>query len=174
MGIATWVATWVVAPIAAVAILVLSIQQLPEAVGAARGVGTTGTFTPVYESCGKGGCTWSGTFLADDGTVSRDDIAFEGGPVMQQSVPVPARLGEDGIGLYRTDSTYQWLWVSAYALGALIGCVVWAGAAYRQVWSDGRHRRRRWDNADREFDSSPDSQGHVTIVDGDRPEPPAP
>lgn len=70
----------------AVVVLVSGVPDLPVTLAAARGAGVPGTFTAVEDlgcprATGEGGCSFSGTFVSDDGTVRLDDVSlFEQDP----------------------------------------------------------------------------------------------
>jgi hypothetical protein len=72
----------------------LGTSSIMDGVSGSRALaeGVAGTFTPTDRSCGRSLCSWEGTFVSDDGTITdagvrlRDDAKFRRG--------VPAPLGQ--------------------------------------------------------------------------------
>lgn len=137
--------------------VVLLISALPGLFQVAEGFsgretvvsGPVGTFTPVDKSCNRGGCALVGTFTADDGTITQQDVVLNRDALrLRRSDPIPTvvddvRLGPEGFSrTYAYTTDYPWRWaVAKGVMVAVFGPVVLLVAiAGIQLWS--RRSRR--------------------------------
>ncbi len=77
----------------------------------ARAEGLAGTFTPTDRSCGKyNSCSWEGTFVSDDGTVTERGVRLRDDEEIGRSTPMPTSIDDvrliyshDEPAVYTTD-----------------------------------------------------------------------
>jgi hypothetical protein len=101
---------------------------LGPAIDAARGEGTSGTFTVSYQQCSRRvGCTWVGTFQSTGGEVV-PDVAYDG------SLPARALAGArvlaiyaGGSQVYARHSSHAWLFdlVLMVLIGTAVAVLLW-------------------------------------------------
>jgi hypothetical protein len=54
--------------------------------------GVAGTFTPTDRSCGRSLCSWEGTFVSDDGTITEAGARLRDDERVRPSTPMPASI----------------------------------------------------------------------------------
>ena len=74
-----WLWKYIVPPLA-VLVLFFVVMDFPESIDAANNKGAPGTFTSTRSDChARGGCTYYGRFVTDDGTVTLKNVFIEDG-----------------------------------------------------------------------------------------------
>jgi hypothetical protein len=76
LGALVW---WLGVPAVCALLVPATVSDVHPAFEAHRGHGTPGVFVATEESCGKGGCDYSGDFRSDDGRVTRQDVQIASG-----------------------------------------------------------------------------------------------
>jgi hypothetical protein len=76
----------------------------------AQAEGVAGTFTPTDRKCGKYQCSWEGTFVSDDGTVTERGVRLRDDEEIERSTPMPTSIDDvrliydrDEPAVYTTD-----------------------------------------------------------------------
>ena len=117
---------WVVAPQFAAAILVLAAIDLGPAWSAAHGHGIHGSFTVTDESCGgKGGCSYTGDFVSEDGTVRLSDLPYEDGDVNEVGDQVEAIVPAHREVAYSAHGSSAYKWIIAVMVTCCFALFVW-------------------------------------------------
>jgi hypothetical protein len=115
--------------------VVSGVQFLPEDLAAARGDGVPGTFTAEEVYCSRGGCSWDGSFVSDDGfTVFKEAWIDADAPPYEPGDTIPALWAGDEDGyVYPAGGSNEWLWtVLSMVIGA--GFVFFAGTTLLAAW----------------------------------------
>lgn len=126
-------------PALAVFALVMTVPDIPTSIAAARNEGNFGTFTAQRADCGgRGGCTYYGKFVSEDGAVTLDDVFIDAG-AHGVGETVPAQFFEDGSfgKVYETNSR-DIVWLTLLLVGSVLYLLGWGWFAVRP-WL----RRRR-------------------------------
>lgn len=93
--------------------------------------GPVGSLAPTDRTCGKESCSWIGTFISDDGSVTAPDVELRDAADVRRGDPMPARidgvrLAEDAEAAYTAD--YGWLGpVVKGSVLALVGLAITTG-----------------------------------------------
>jgi len=76
----------------------------------AQAAGVAGMFTPTDRNCGKSECSWEGTFVSDDGTVTERGVRLRDDERIRRSTPMPTSIDDvrlvynrDEPAVYTTD-----------------------------------------------------------------------
>lgn len=130
---------WAVIAALALVVLVLCLRDLPDDLAAARGEGLTGTFTAAEDlGCGRSldtGCSWSGSFVSDDGTIRVDDVALWNGPVGAIGETAHVRyINSDASGVvYKPDGDSTWAWNVAVMVASISYLVGFTAALVKRA-----------------------------------------
>lgn len=126
---------WKVAiPALAVFAIILLVPDIPHAITAARDEGTPGTFTSTRTEChGRGGCSFYGTFVSDDGKVEMSDALIDDG-VEIVGEKVPAQYVE-GLRVDKVYERHSRDWISlGLLLAAALAYLTWWGMWVVRPW----------------------------------------
>jgi len=103
--------------------VISGVLFLPEDIAAARGEGVRGAFTAEEVYCSRGGCTWDGSFVSDDGfTVFEEAMIDTDAPPYEPGDTIPALwLGDEGGYVYTAEGSDEWLWtIVTMVIGAVM------------------------------------------------------
>lgn len=72
----------------------LGTSSIMDGVSGSRALaeGVAGTFTPTDRSCGRSLCSWEGTFVSDDGSVTEPGVRLHDDEKVRRSTPMPASI----------------------------------------------------------------------------------
>lgn len=132
----SWTKRWMPPILAALCVLV-ALASLPSGVAALRNDRTPGVFTAVRKKCtGRAVsiCLWQGTFASDDGTVTGQDVSYDG-PGVHQPGDRARALAVDSrpVDVYAPgDPTV--LWLTPLGAVSLVYLIWW----FRKRWRNAR------------------------------------
>jgi hypothetical protein len=146
-------------PLVAVSLLVMAARDLPSAVRAARGDGLAGTFVAEVRHCGRGSCSWEGTFTSADGSVRLADVTLGTDTPRRPGDRVAALMedGPDAWEVYLADGDRTWIWILAImtaTAGHLVWCGWWLIRGRGAAAARGRHSGSRRDEPHPVWDGS--------------------
>lgn len=102
-------------------IVVLAVVDLPESIHASHNEGVRGVFTSERADCsGRGGCTYFGRFVSDDGSLDLDEVFIDSG-AGKVGVTVDAQYFQNS---RTSDKVYElgsrdWVWVLLFLAGGV-------------------------------------------------------
>ncbi|GAA3734634.1 hypothetical protein [Micromonospora maritima] len=139
-GWRTKVFVWIGLPVIAGIGLMMGATDLLPTWQAHNGGGTAGTFTAVYEDCGRRNCEWRGTFAADQGDARRADVILYDAPDgLAVGATAPARDTGARAGVFSTTGGSTYLLVTGLTLAGVAALVAWLVIIVRAV----RNRRAK-------------------------------
>ncbi|ATO15481.1 hypothetical protein O7600_20520 [Micromonospora sp. WMMA1998] len=139
-GWRTKVFVWIGLPVIAGIGLMMGATDLLPTWQAHNGGGTAGTFTAVYEDCGRRNCEWRGTFAADQGDDRRADVILYDAPDgLAVGGTAPARDTGARAGVFSTTGGSTYLLVTGLTLAGVAALVAWVVIIVRTV----RNRRAK-------------------------------
>ncbi len=121
---------WLGVPVFCTLLLPLIASDLGPAYDAHRGRGTPGVFVATSEDCGgKGGCSYTGDFRSDDGTVVRKDVGIASGSQVHDvgDASKAVDTGSDGY-VYPAGGGHDWLYVTGFLIVAAGLALVWVAS----------------------------------------------
>jgi hypothetical protein len=124
-SIERWNDRWMGTLIAAMFVAV-TIFGAPTLWRAHNNEGVPGTFTALDEECsGRSGCSWTGTFVRDDGERFAD-VSYDGPEIDERGDKVPAQaIEKDPSEVYPpSDRTILWMIPVAVACAIYLGFIV--------------------------------------------------
>ena len=119
-----WLGFKYLAPPVAVFALFVGVPDIPQSVKAARNEGSPGTFTSTSSDCSyRGGCTYYGEFVSEDGTVTLRNVFIDSGvDQVGQSLPAQYFPGDDE-KVYEPFSR-DWVWLGLVLFGSVAFLIV--------------------------------------------------
>jgi len=96
--------------------------ELGPALRASQGQGIAGTFVAMTQSCGRGGCSWSGNFVLPNGNTMLRNVGFSGGTSgLQAGRTLPALDSGSAVAVFPVGDALGWL---RQVLGLLEGIIL--------------------------------------------------
>jgi hypothetical protein len=112
-------------PLLCLAALLFGSLNLGPAVRAARGEGTFGTLHVVSRTC-HNGCSVTGDFVSDDGSLIRTGVRFLGNaPRPDSNDSLRALDTGDPFGVFAPTGSHQWVWSILHLTGGGAGLLWW-------------------------------------------------
>lgn len=136
-----WVLRWLVFPVATAGLLLVGAIEFGPALAAAEGHGTAGYFVTEVENCGKGGCSWTGNFVAPDGRVTLRNVGFMGPHgILYRGDRLAALDTGEAANVYARHGSRNWIADLAFIVVGVIGFGLWA---WRVPYRTARRGARR-------------------------------
>jgi hypothetical protein len=124
---------WGLVPLSLLLMLLIVATQADSVLLASQGNGTPGQFAAERRECSArgGGCSWYGSFTADDGSVRLTDALLDDDPsgwAPGSAASVIWTGSKDPAAVYRPGDSMPLLLASGLGLLAVLGLVAWAVA----------------------------------------------
>jgi hypothetical protein len=117
---------WIALPVLLANAVWFGAADLGPSIRAAEGHGRPGVFTITDQSCGRQGCTWSGDFASDDGTVVRCGVNYDGQVADGVGIADEVRaIDNGGFDVYQPSGSWHWLMDVGFIVGGLAFGGLW-------------------------------------------------
>jgi hypothetical protein len=125
---------WIGLPVVAVAAVIFGAVDVVPAWQAKSGEGVSGTFTPAYQKCKRGSCTFTGTWKADDGSRTRTDVKLYDEPD-SLTVNGSTKALDTGArnGVFATEGGSSYLLITGFAVLGIAAGIGWIFLVVRTI-----------------------------------------